>query len=78
MNSSSCPIKHYPNLETIADEARQLVKQKLLSPQQPISCFCLYILPRQRLEVEIELEERGFSLRDRIQELIGNEQWTND
>lgn len=74
----SCQIQHYPNLEAITDEARQLVEQKLLSIQQPISCFCLYILPRQRLEVEMELEEHGFLLRDRIQELIGNEQWTND
>jgi hypothetical protein len=73
-----CQIEHYPSIEAIADEARQLVERGVISRQQPISCFCQHLLPRQRLEVELELEENGFLLRDRIQELIGNEEWTSD
>lgn len=66
------------NLDAIKDEARQLVKQKLISRQQPIYTLCEYIPGREWICVELELEKNDFLLRDRIIDLLGREDWEED
>lgn len=66
------------NLDAIKDEARQLVKQKLISRQQPIYALCEYIPGREWICVELELEKNDFLLRDRIIDLLGREDWEED
>ncbi|WP_448573840.1 DUF4327 family protein [Trichothermofontia sp.] len=66
------------SLDVIQEEARHLVDRGLLSRQQPIYSLCQYIPAREWVCVECELERNNFLLRDRIGDLMGNEQWDND
>lgn len=68
---------HY-SIDVIKEEARELVKQGVISPQQPIYALCQFIRPGEWICVEIELEECGYLLRDRICDLMGCEEWNND
>ena len=68
---------HY-SLDVIQDEARHLVREGVLSRQQPIYTLCQFIPPREWSCVEGELEKCDFLLRDRIGDLIGSEHWDND
>ncbi len=66
------------SLNVIQDEARELVRQGTVSRQQPIYILCQYIPAREWACVECELERCNFLLRDRIGDLVGQEQWDND
>ncbi len=66
------------SLDTIRDEARQLVNKGVISRQQPIYTLCQYIPARDWVCVEEELEDSDYLLRDRIGDLIGCEKWDND
>lgn len=66
------------SLDVIKDEARELVRQGLISRQQPIYILCQYIPAREWALVECELERCNFLLRDRIGDLMGREEWVND
>jgi hypothetical protein len=66
------------SLGMIQDEARHLVQQGVVSRQQPIYVLCNYIPAREWACVECELERCNFLLRDRIGDLMGREEWTND
>lgn len=64
--------------DVIRHEARQLVDRGCIGRQQPIYVLCQYIPAREWEEVEQELENNGFLLRDRIIDLLGREDWDND
>ena len=64
--------------DVIRHEAHQLVDRGYIGRQQPIYVLCQYIPAREWEEVEQELEENGFLLRDRIIDLLGREDWEND
>ena len=66
------------SIDTIQDEARQLVHRGMVSRQQPIYNLCQYIPAREWAVVEQELEAHDFLLRDRIGDLMGVEAWDND
>lgn len=66
------------SLILIQDEARHLVQQGLVSRQQPIYVLCNFIPAREWAWVECELERSNFLLRDRIGDLMGREDWSND
>lgn len=66
------------SLNVIRDEARELVKRGIVSRQQPIYVLCKYIPAREWSLVENELEKSDFLLRDRINDLLGQEEWEND
>lgn len=68
---------HY-SIDILQDEARHLVEQGVVSRQQPIYVLCQYIPAREWVCVECELERCDFLLRDRIGDLVGQEQWEND
>lgn len=74
---SSPPLSRY-SIEVIKEEARQLVAQGIVSRQQPIYILCKYIPAREWVDVEYELERCDYLLRDRINDLIGLEAWSND
>lgn len=66
------------SMDVIQDEARQLVEKGVVSRQQPIYVLCQYIPAREWVWVECELERCNFLLRDRICDLLGQEEWSND
>ncbi len=74
---TSIPIADY-SINTIKDEARQLVERGLLSRHQPIYVLCQYIPAREWVCIESELERCEYLLRDRVGDLIGSEHWDND
>ncbi|MDJ0732521.1 MAG: DUF4327 family protein [Nostocaceae cyanobacterium] len=66
------------DIEVIKEEARELVKKRLINRNQPIYALCKYIPPREWVSVETELEQNEFLLRDRIVDLLGREDWSED
>ena len=74
---SSVNFSRY-SLEILQQEARHLVDRGVISRQQPISTLCDYIPPREWISIENELEKFDYLLRDRINDLIGSETWSND
>jgi hypothetical protein len=66
------------SLETIKEEARQLLFQGIITRHQPLYVLCEYLPAREWLGVENELERSGYLLRDRIVDLIGGEKWDSD
>jgi hypothetical protein len=66
------------SIDTLKDEARQLVDKGIVSRQQPIYILCQYIPVREWVCIECELEQCGYLLRDRIGDLIAHEDWQND
>jgi hypothetical protein len=77
MGINTVPSVHY-SLDVIRDEARQLVQKGMISRQQPIYTLCQYIPAREWVCIEDELEQCDFLLRDRIADLLGQEEWDND
>ena len=65
-------------IESIREEARQLIEKGILSRQQPIFTLCKYIPAREWVGVECELERCEYLLRDTIGELVAYETWEND
>jgi hypothetical protein len=65
-------------LDMVKEEARHLVARGYVSRQQPIYVLCQYIPAREWEQVETELEVGGFLLRDRMVDLLGREDWSND
>ena len=66
------------SLDVIQDEVRQLVRKGVITRQQPIYALCKYIPAREWSCIELELERSNFLLRDRIGDLISQEDWDND
>ncbi|MFM1843836.1 MAG: hypothetical protein RLZZ490_2579 [Cyanobacteriota bacterium] len=65
-------------IETLKDEARQLVERGTVSRHQPIYVLCQYIPARQWVGVECELERNDYLLRDQIGDLLAAESWESD
>ncbi len=68
---------HY-SIGAIRDEARHLIENGSLRRQQPIHALCKFFPDREWVGVEQELEINQYLLRDRISDLVTNEDWTND
>ncbi|MEM8639505.1 MAG: DUF4327 family protein [Cyanobacteria bacterium P01_G01_bin.54] len=66
------------SIDTLRNEARQLVDQGVISRQQPIYVLCQYIPAREWVCVEAELEQCDYLLRDRVADLIAHEDWSSD
>lgn len=66
------------SIDVIQEEARRLVKQGILSRQQPIYTLCRYFAAGEWNWLESELERHDFLLRDRIIDLLGREDWEDD
>lgn len=65
-------------LAMLQDNVYELVQQKIVSRQQPIYTLSRYLPVSIWEQVERQLEENNFLLRDPIGELISQEQWSND
>jgi Domain of unknown function (DUF4327) len=74
--SSDQPVRY--SLEVIREEVRNLVKKGLLRRNQPIFAICEYLPMREWRAIERVLEEGEFLLRDRICDLLAQEDWHND
>lgn len=76
LNSSAIALNL--SIDAIAEEARQLVYQGLVSRKQHLYVLCEYLPAREWSNIENELEQYGYLLRDRISDLIGSERWDLD
>ena len=65
-------------IESLKEEARQLIEKGILSRQQPIYTLCKYIPAREWVCIECELERCEYLLRDTIADLVAYENWEND
>ncbi|BAB72597.1 DUF4327 family protein [Anabaena sp. FACHB-709] len=66
------------DIEVIKDETRLLIAKGLVNRQQPIYTLCKYIPDRDWPFFELELEKNEFLLRDRIIDLLSQEEWEED
>lgn len=66
------------DINLIQEEARELVRKGIVSRNQPIYTLCQFIPAREWVYVEQELEFNGYLLRDRIIDLLGREDWSED
>ncbi|MDZ8052037.1 MAG: DUF4327 family protein [Aulosira sp. ZfuVER01] len=66
------------DLEVLKEEARQLVDKGAVKRNDPIYTLCKFIPGRDWVCVEFELEENEFLLRDKIIDLLTNEEWNED
>ena len=66
------------SIETLRDEARQLIETGIVSRQQSIYTLCKYIPAREWVAIECELERRDYLLRDPIGDLVSYDSWEND
>ena len=66
------------SIDTLKDEARQLMETGLISRQQSIYTLCKYIPAREWVTIECELERCDYLLRDPIGDLISDDNWEND
>jgi hypothetical protein len=66
------------DLEVLKEEVRQLVNKGVVKGNEPIYTLCKFIPGRDWICVELELEENEFLLRDKIIDLLANEQWNED
>jgi Domain of unknown function (DUF4327) len=66
------------DLEVLKEEVRQLVKKGKIQRNQPIYTLCKFIPGRDWICIELELEENDFLLRDKIIDLLDNEEWESD
>ena len=66
------------SINSIKEEARQLLYRGIITRNQPLYVLCEYLPAREWLGIENELERSGYLLRDRIVDLIGTERWEND
>ncbi|MFE1745858.1 DUF4327 family protein [Coleofasciculus sp. H7-2] len=66
------------SIDVLQEEARHLVGKGIVTRQQPIYVLCQYIPAREWVCVECELERCNILLRDRIGDLMGQEEWEND
>lgn len=66
------------SIDTLKDEARQLIETGIVSRQQSIYTLCKYIPAREWVKIECELERCDYLLRDPIGDLVSNDDWDND
>ena len=66
------------SIDTLREEARQLIETGLISRQQSIYTLCKYIPAREWVTIECELERCDYLLRDPIGDLISIDSWEND
>lgn len=74
--------KSYPptiySLDTLKNEARQLIETGIISRQQSIYTLCKYIPAREWVTIECQLERADYLLRDPIGDLVSYDSWEND
>jgi hypothetical protein len=66
------------SLSMIREEVRYLIERGVIDRHQPIYTLWQYFPAREWDNLEIELEQNGFLLRDRIGDLFSQEVWLDD
>lgn len=68
----------YYSIGAIQDEARQLLESGRLNRSEPIHALCRFFRDREWCQIERELAENQYLLRDHICDLLSHECWQND
>ena len=66
------------SLGEIKNEARHLVEIGKINIHQPIKVLCKFILAREWICAECELETNDYFLRDHICDLLAHDEWSED
>ncbi len=66
------------NFDSIVDEVKALLDKGSVNLSQPIYVLANYIPAREWFAVEMELEEKGYLLRDKIRDILATQRWDND
>lgn len=66
------------SINVIQDEVRALVTKGLVGKQSQIYLLARYFGDREWQQVEQELQDHEYLLRDPIYDLIGQESWASD
>ena len=66
------------SIDTLREEAQQLIETGILNRQQSIYTLCKYIPAHEWSNLECELERCDYLLRDPIGDLISQNNWEND
>ena len=66
------------SIDELKNEARYLVKKGAIDRHQPICTLWEFIPPREWVCVEWELEDHDYTLRDRICDLLSQDEWQED
>ena len=74
---STATTKRY-SIDTIREEATDLVQMGVIALNQPIRILFEYLPARQWNYVESELELHDYLLRDRVIDLVGDIKWEWD
>ena len=69
---------YHTSIEFIREEIRALLENGTICRPEPIYTLANYVPPREWLEVERQLEDKDYLLRDRICDLLTEERWDND
>ncbi len=73
---STVPL-HY-SIDTIKDEVCSLIERGIIRRNQQLYVLCEHLPAREWFAIECELERYDYLLRDRVGDLIGEEQWEED
>jgi hypothetical protein len=68
----------YYSISASQDEARHLLESGRLTRSQPIHTLCRFFRDREWCQIEQELENNQYLLRDRICDLVSRECWQSD
>ena len=66
------------SINEIKDKARHLVETGKIEPYQPIYVLCKFILPKEWICIECELEDNDYLLKDRICDFLARDEWSED
>ena len=74
----TCTTTKRYSIVTIREEAVNLVQIGVVALNQPLRILFEYLPARQWNSIESELELHDYLLRDRIIDLVGELDWSND
>ena len=75
---SQASFKYEYNFDLIVEEVKALLEKGVIDRFQRLYVLANYIPAREWLTVEMELEEKGYSLRDQVKEIVSKQRWEND
>ena len=68
----------YYSIRAIQDEAKHLIESGRLNRSQPIQAMCRFFRDREWCQIQQELANNQYLLRDRLCDLVSHECWSND
>lgn len=74
----SAPSTKRYSIDTIKEEASNLIEKGVISSNQPLRILYEYLPAQYWNKIERELERHDYLLRDRVIDLVGALSWDSD